>query len=148
MLAYLSIKWSVDDPRACQGVVFSRAVTILRSIETHPLTGRFVHYVEQSSKCSNFMSLSVSMRHKDRDEMDKQHNTLCVFNVVLHCCVMCLCYYFSITTSIHTFVHTHTLDTCSVLCFFCLKFICIHLLEMSSILWYRYTIIDLFSSIV
>ena len=49
MLACLSIKWSVDDPRACQGVVLSRAVIILRSIETQPLTGRFVHYVEQSS---------------------------------------------------------------------------------------------------
>ena len=49
MLISLSIKWSVDDPRACQGVVLSRAVIILRSIETQPLTGRFVHYVEQSS---------------------------------------------------------------------------------------------------
>lgn len=49
LLACMSIKWSVDDPRACQGVVLSRAAIILRSIETHPLTGRFVHFDEQSS---------------------------------------------------------------------------------------------------
>ena len=33
---------SVDDLGTGLGVVSSRAATILRSIETHPLTGRFV----------------------------------------------------------------------------------------------------------
>ncbi len=32
----------VDDLGTCRGVVISRAATILRSIETQPLTGRFV----------------------------------------------------------------------------------------------------------
>src|SRR6266481_2210401 len=35
-------KSSVDDSGTCRGVVLSRAATILRSIETHPPTGRFV----------------------------------------------------------------------------------------------------------
>jgi hypothetical protein len=34
---------SVDDLGTCRGVVLSRAATILRSIETQPSTGRFVH---------------------------------------------------------------------------------------------------------
>ena len=38
----LSTESSVDDLSTCRGVVLSRAATILRSIETHPLTGRFV----------------------------------------------------------------------------------------------------------
>src|SRR6185437_150991 len=33
----------------CRGVVLRRAVTILRSIETQPLTGRFVRFAGQSS---------------------------------------------------------------------------------------------------
>jgi hypothetical protein len=37
-----SAKSSVDDLGTCRGVVLSRAATILRSIETYPLTGRFV----------------------------------------------------------------------------------------------------------
>ena len=35
---------SVDDLGTCRGVVLSRAATILRSIETQPPTGRFVHH--------------------------------------------------------------------------------------------------------
>ena len=36
---------SVDDLGTCRGVVLSRAATILRSIETQPPTGRFVHCI-------------------------------------------------------------------------------------------------------
>jgi len=45
----LSTESSVDDLGTCRGVVLRRAVTILRSIETQPLTGRFVRSVGQSS---------------------------------------------------------------------------------------------------
>ena len=45
----LGTESSVDDLGTCRGVVLSRAATILRSIETQPLTGRFVRYVGQSS---------------------------------------------------------------------------------------------------
>ena len=45
----LSTESSVDDLGTCRGVVLRRAVTILRSIETQPLTGRFVRYAGQSS---------------------------------------------------------------------------------------------------
>src|SRR5215472_6176679 len=38
-----STESSVDDLGTCRGVVLSRAATILRSIETQPSTGRFVH---------------------------------------------------------------------------------------------------------
>ena len=48
-LEVLSTESSVDDLGTCRGVVLRRAVTILRSIETQPLTGRFVRFVEQSS---------------------------------------------------------------------------------------------------
>ena len=48
-LDVLSTESSVDDLGTCRGVVLRRAVTILRSIETQPLTGRFVRYVGQSS---------------------------------------------------------------------------------------------------
>ena len=48
-LELLSTESSVDDLGTCRGVVLRRAVTILRSIETQPLTGRFVRSVGQSS---------------------------------------------------------------------------------------------------
>jgi hypothetical protein len=48
-LEVLSTESSVDDLGTCRGVVLRRAVTILRSIETQPLTGRFVRYAGQSS---------------------------------------------------------------------------------------------------
>ena len=47
-LEFLSTESSVDDLGTCRGVVLRRAVTILRSIETQPLTGRFVRFVGQS----------------------------------------------------------------------------------------------------
>jgi hypothetical protein len=47
-LEVLSTESSVDDLSTCRGVVLRRAVTILRSIETQPLTGRFVRYAGQS----------------------------------------------------------------------------------------------------
>ena len=52
MLERLSTESSVDDLGTCRGVVLRRAVTILRSIETQPLTGRFVRFVGQSSPCA------------------------------------------------------------------------------------------------
>ena len=48
-LELLSTESSVDDLGTCRGVVLRRAASILRSIETQPLTGRFVRYVGQSS---------------------------------------------------------------------------------------------------
>ena len=47
---------SVDDLGTCRGVVLSRAAAILRSIETQPLTGRFVRFDEQPSNL--FFTLS------------------------------------------------------------------------------------------
>ena len=44
-----STESSVDDLGTCRGVVLRRAASILRSIETQPLTGRFVRSVGQSS---------------------------------------------------------------------------------------------------
>ena len=41
-LERLSTESSVDDLGTCRGVVLRRAASILRSIETQPLTGRFV----------------------------------------------------------------------------------------------------------
>ena len=59
-LDVLSTESSVDDLGTCRGVVLRRAVTILRSIETQPLTGRFVRSVGQSSAVIlNFISISV-----------------------------------------------------------------------------------------
>ena len=47
-LERLSTESSVDDLGTCRGVVLRRAASILRSIETQPLTGRFVRSVGQS----------------------------------------------------------------------------------------------------
>lgn len=47
----MGAKSSVDDLGTCLGVVRSRAATILRSIETHPLTGRFVSSARDSCRC-------------------------------------------------------------------------------------------------
>ena len=58
-LDVLSTESSVDDLGTCRGVVLRRAVTILRSIETQPLTGRFVRSVGQSSLAVvSFFSIS------------------------------------------------------------------------------------------
>jgi len=58
----LSTESSVDDLGTCRGVVLRRAVTILRSIETQPLTGRFVRYVGQSSIAESLIC-SVKPKH-------------------------------------------------------------------------------------
>ena len=62
-LEVLSTESSVDDLGTCRGVVLRRAVTILRSIETQPLTGRFVRYAGQSSILYFYWILISDVRH-------------------------------------------------------------------------------------
>ena len=99
MLISLSIKWSVDDPRACQGVVLSRAVIILRSIETQPLTGRFVHYVEQSSG-----SNSTTMLWKHAIQWYAIASL--IWCIVYYCMA---CFYFYSRVVAYTFCKNHTI---------------------------------------
>ena len=62
-LERLSTESSVDDLGTCRGVVLRRAASILRSIETQPLTGRFVRFVGQSfSKFTTFTG-HTGLRH-------------------------------------------------------------------------------------
>jgi hypothetical protein len=56
-LERLSTESSVDDLGTCRGVVLRRAVSILRSIETQPLTGRFV----RTNVSDNLPSLSIGL---------------------------------------------------------------------------------------
>ena len=51
-----SAESSVDDFVTCRGDVLIRAVTILRYIESQPLTGRFVNSFERINKFQNFFS--------------------------------------------------------------------------------------------
>lgn len=62
-LDVLSTESSVDDLGTCRGVVLRRAVTILRSIETQPLTGRFVRSVGQSSAVITSSSFLLVLKH-------------------------------------------------------------------------------------
>jgi hypothetical protein len=75
-LDVLSTESSVDDLGTCRGVVLRRAVTILRSIETQPLTGRFVRSVGQSS-------LAVVSFFYWLEKIYREHTFKLKFNFVL-----------------------------------------------------------------
>jgi hypothetical protein len=70
---------SVDDLCTCRGVVLSRAATILRSIETQPLTGRFV--LRSSERQNTQLSLCVSSQGSG------------FFLSVVVCACVCVCVY-------------------------------------------------------